>query len=115
MEYKLGGKSFSWLFQRISAVFLAVTMLLHFHFFIKRFIASGGVNYNDLISRLSNPMFKLLEIAFFFFALSHGLNGIWMLVENFIHNHRYQRFLYIFLWLLGIAAFSFITLTIVSL
>lgn len=115
MIFKLGGKSFSWLYQRISAVFLAITLWLHFHLFVKRFIASGGVSYNDLMARLSNPVFKLLEIAFIFFAISHGLNGIWSIIENFVPIHTHKRILSIFLWIIGISLFLFISTLIVLL
>lgn len=115
MLSKLGGKSFGWLYQRISAVFLAITLWLHFHLFVNRFIASGGISYNDLMGRLSNPVFKLLEIAFVFFAISHGLNGVWSIIEDYVHNHTYKRFLSIFLWVTGVLLFLFISVIIILL
>ena len=115
MFLKLGEKSFSWLYQRLSAIFLAVTLWFHYHLFVRRFIASGGISYSDLMERLSNPVFKLLEIAFIFFAISHGLNGLWSIIEEYVQNNRYKRSLSILLWITGVVLFLFISVLILLL
>lgn len=115
MISKLGAPSFRWLYQRISAILLAVTLCFHYHLFIRRFISSGGINYSDLMERLSNPWFKLLEIAFIFFALSHGFSGAWSIIEEYIQNNNNKRILSIFLWTTGVLLFLFISVIIILL
>ena len=115
MFLKLSGKSINWLYQRISAIFLAILFWLHYHLFVRRFIASGGVSYTDLMERLSNPWFKLLETAFIFFALSHGLNGLWSIIEDYVHNNTHKRFLSIFLWVTGVLLFLIVSILIILL
>jgi succinate dehydrogenase/fumarate reductase cytochrome b subunit len=39
---------------------------------------------------LSLPLYKLAEVCFFFFALSHGLLGVRMLVNDYIPVQRIQ-------------------------
>ena len=107
--------SLRWLYQRISAILLAIFFWLHYHLFVRRFISSGGISYSDLMERLSNPVFKLLEIAFIFFAISHGLNGLWSIIEENIHNNRYKQSLSILLWVIGVLLFLFISVLILLL
>lgn len=115
MVSKLGAPSLRWLYQRLTAIFLAVTLWLHFHLFVRRFVASGGISYSDLMARLSNPWFKLLETAFIFFALSHGLNGLWSVIEEYIHNNKNKRSLSVLFWITGVVLFLFISVIILLL
>jgi len=112
---KLRDRSLYWLYQRISAGLLAVFLWLHFHLFVRRFIATGGIEYNDLMVRLSNPVFKVLEITFVFLAITHGFYGVWTIIETFIQRSTYKRFLYFLLWTSGILLFLFITAMILLL
>lgn len=107
--------SLRWLYQRISAILLAITFWLHYHLFVRRFVSSGGISYSDLMERLSNPLFKLLEIAFIFFALSHGLNGLWSIIKEEIRDSRFKRSLSLIFWITGVLLFLFIFVLILLL
>ncbi len=100
-------RSLQWLYQRVSAALLAVFLLLHYHLFVKRFVASGGISYDDLMARLSSPVFKIIELSFIFLAITHGFYGVWTVVETFIHNNQVKRFLYWMLWITGVCLFLF--------
>jgi succinate dehydrogenase hydrophobic anchor subunit len=67
------------------------------------------------MSGLSNPLFKFLEIAFFFFAISHGLNGLGTFIEDYVHNHTYKRFLSLFTWVFSVLLFLSISVIIILL
>ncbi|MBN1982983.1 MAG: hypothetical protein JW795_15735, partial [Chitinivibrionales bacterium] len=59
-----------WLVQRATAVVLCAALLFHFHFTIGRFAASGGLNYQELLNTLHQPLIKIVEIITFACALS---------------------------------------------
>lgn len=79
---KTGG--LAWLFQRISAIILFI--LLMFHFITYHFIGKGIVKYDAIITKMKSPWFNLLQFLFLITALYHGLNGVWMVVEDYIHS-----------------------------
>ena len=95
-----GQQSFFRLYQRVSAIFLAITLWLHFHLFLRQFIASGGIRYSDLVARLSSPWYKLLEIAFTFFAVTHGLCGVWSRIDAWVHTDNKKPYA-VLLWVTG--------------
>jgi len=83
---KTGG--LAWLFQRISAVILFILLMLHFVTY--HFIGKGVVKYDDIITKMKSPWFSLIQFLFLITALYHGLNGIWMVAEDYIHS-KYLR------------------------
>lgn len=82
--------SFLWLVQRISSVFILGFILLHFHYVVGKFFSSGGVTYADMKAVLSQPVYKISTMLFFFFAITHGLIGLRALTNEFIYRKRVQ-------------------------
>jgi succinate dehydrogenase hydrophobic anchor subunit len=68
--------------------------------------------YADFLSLISSPWVKILESAFFFFALSHGLTGIDSILENYRFFNTSRQAISRFLWLLGGCLFLGITILI---
>ncbi len=103
-----------WLYQRISAVILAVLLWLHVHYIIKNIITMETNTYVDFLSLISHPRVKILEIAFFFFALSHGLTGIDSVLDNYRFFNTYKRVISQCLWLSGSVVFLGMTIVILK-
>jgi succinate dehydrogenase hydrophobic membrane anchor protein len=76
-----------WFFQRITGLLLVVFLGGHFlfqHFFAEEPNA-GQLTYESVGRTLANPMWKTLELGFLAFALFHGINGIWMILGDYVH------------------------------
>ena len=76
-----------WFFQRITGLLLVV--FLGGHFLFQHFFAedphAGQLTYESVGRTLANPMWKTLELGFLAFALFHGINGIWMILADYVH------------------------------
>jgi succinate dehydrogenase / fumarate reductase membrane anchor subunit len=95
----------AWLLQRISAVVLFVLLILHFVTY--HFIAKGVYPWETVVKKMQSPWFNLMQFVFLITALYHGLNGVWMIVEDYIHS-KFWRLLIFCLILIGGASLLFV-------
>jgi len=95
----------AWLLQRISAVVLFILLILHYVTY--HFIANGDVPWKEVVAKMQSPWFNLMQFLFLLTALYHGLNGVWMVVEDYIHN-RFWRLLIFSLILVGGSGLFFV-------
>ncbi len=95
----------AWLLQRISAVVLFVLLILHYVTY--HFLANGDVPWKEVVAKMQSPWFNLMQFLFLLTALYHGLNGVWMVVEDYIHN-RFWRLSIFSLILIGGSALFFV-------
>jgi len=106
--------SLAWLLQRISAVILFVLLL--FHFIVYHFITQGRTTtYQYVLARAQSWWFPLLQFAFLFTALYHGLNGIWSVLEDYTTSRFWRLVWYSLLLSVGIILLFVGTLTIIKL
>jgi succinate dehydrogenase / fumarate reductase membrane anchor subunit len=99
-RYSGSGKSgeWNWLLQRVSGV--ALLILLLGHFFIEHF-AGIQVDYQSVAARLASTGWKLFDLTFVVFALYHGINGIFMVIEDYVHS-GWRVFWKGFFWIVGV-------------
>jgi succinate dehydrogenase / fumarate reductase membrane anchor subunit len=100
----------AWLFQRISAIFLFV--LLIFHFITYHFISKGVIRYEVISEKMKSPWFNLMQFIFLLTALYHWFNGIWAVVEDYIHTKFLRIAIYGLIISIGLCLFFIGTLTI---
>jgi succinate dehydrogenase / fumarate reductase membrane anchor subunit len=100
----------AWLLQRISAVILFVLLL--FHFISYHFIGKGHYPWKDVVEKMQSPWFNLLQFLFLVTALYHGLNGIWMVTEDYIHNKIWRMVIFSLIVFVGLSLFFIGILTI---
>lgn len=87
MKYRESGRSggaLPWLLQRISGIYLAVILLVHvlyLHVFIE-----GEISYAAIAHRVATPLWKTINLSFLVVALFHGLYGLWIVLEDYIHK-----------------------------
>jgi succinate dehydrogenase / fumarate reductase, membrane anchor subunit len=80
-----GFEAWAWLFMRVSGVallFLAVFHLLWMHFVI----GVDNLSFQTVVSRWSNPLWRIYDFALLGFALVHGVNGLRMVLEDYLHR-----------------------------
>lgn len=82
----------AWLLQRISAVILFILLL--FHFVSYHFISKGIFAWKDVVAKMQSPWFNLMQFLFLVTALYHGINGIWMVTEDYIHNKTWRMVIF---------------------
>lgn len=80
-----GLEAWAWLFMRISGVvllFLAVFHLLWMHFAI----GVDNIDFDTVVGRWSNPLWRIYDFALLGFALVHGTNGLRMVLEDYVRK-----------------------------
>jgi succinate dehydrogenase / fumarate reductase membrane anchor subunit len=102
----------AWLLQRITAVILFIIVIYHFVFY--HFISKGEYPWKVVVTKMQSPWFNLLQFVFLVTALFHGLNGIWMITEDYIHHKAWRMIIFCLILLVGAALFFVGMLTIVK-
>ncbi len=78
-----GFERYAWLFMRLSGVvllFLAVFHLFWMHFHI----GVDNIDFQTVVERWSNPLWRLYDFALLAFALTHGMNGLRSLLDEYV-------------------------------
>lgn len=92
------GGAFNWFFQRISGAVLLLALLAHFwviHFFPP---AHGEITYESVMLRLQNPLWRTVDLLFLVFGLYHGMNGVIMVVHDYVHKSMPRMLIVGALW-----------------
>jgi len=112
MRFMGSGRSgtFEWLFQRVSGVALAVILLVHFTL-LHYLGGEGPVTYDKVAGRLASPYYKAWELLFLVLALYHAMNGIKLVIDDYVHHEGWRIALTALNWLvcLGLLLFGAIT------
>ena len=96
------GGAFNWYFQRISGVVLLFTLLAHFwvlHFFPPE---HGNITFETVMRRLNHPAWRTVDLTFLVLGLYHGLNGLIIVVHDYIHRPGLRMALVGALWVAAI-------------
>ncbi len=99
-----------WFMQRISAVILFVLLFLHFVTY--HFMSQGAYTWRVVAGKMQSPWFNLIQFLFLITALFHGLNGVWIVVDDYIHAKGWRMFLYGLILTVGLSLFFVGMLTI---
>ncbi len=106
------GGVFKWFFQRITGAFLLVGLLLHFwvmHFFPPE---HGEITFETVMMRLQNPLWKAFDVLFLLVAIYHGMNGLLMVIQDYVHHSGWRVFVVSLIWVgaLYLAVFGSVTI-----
>lgn len=83
-----GFEAYAWLFMRLSGVVLlglAVFHLMWMHFAI----GVDNIDFQTVAERWSNPLWRIYDFALLVFALSHGVNGLRTVLEDYVRAPRW--------------------------
>ncbi len=105
-----GKGAVGWFLQRLSAVVLFVLLL--FHFISYHFIGTGAYKWELVVKKMQSPWFNLMQFIFLLTALYHGINGLWIVSEDYIHGKIPRLVVLSLLILLGVSLFFVGVLTI---
>jgi succinate dehydrogenase hydrophobic anchor subunit len=97
--------------QRISAIALLIFMTIHM---IVVHYPPFHIDFSQIITRLEDPLWKGIDIAFLFFVLIHALTGAYMVITDVERFSIFKRVLAYLAIGIGIAAFVWGTVTILA-
>jgi succinate dehydrogenase / fumarate reductase membrane anchor subunit len=100
----------AWLLQRVTAVLLFIGLMYHFIYY--HFISNGVYTWKEVVARMQSPWFNLLQFTFLAAALYHGLNGVWMVTEDYFHGKTWRMIIFSLILFVGLALFFVGILTI---
>lgn len=109
------GGAFHWYFQRISGAVLLIALLVHFwvlHFFAP---PHGEITFDAVMERLQHPLWRALDILFLVVGIYHGMNGIMISINDYLHRPVLRIFVVGLLWVAALFFLIIGTLTILGL
>ena len=90
----------SWLFMRVSGVLIALLLLGHIAV-MHIFNHVDDINYQFAANRLANPFWRIYDLALLTLALLHGLTGVRIVIDDYVHGRGWRVVLKTVLWLTG--------------
>lgn len=98
--------SWAWILHRLSG--LALIFYLSLHIWIIHSLTYGEKTFNDVMTFLSSPLFKLLEVGLWGVILFHAFNGARIVIIDFFKGSLAHKKLFValmaaafVLWALG--------------
>ena len=96
------GGMWPWLGQRVTAVLVIVTIMIHL--ILTHYIAIGHLSYANIGDRLAGGAVVVNDIVLLVAVVFHGLNGLRMVVLDWgLSSSGGRRIFDVVLWLVGIA------------
>ncbi|WP_189361984.1 succinate dehydrogenase, hydrophobic membrane anchor protein [Thermogemmatispora tikiterensis] len=108
-----GFETFSWYFFRVSGValiFLAIIHLILMH--VTTDVAC--TSYQFVAHRYQNPYWRLYDWLLLTLALLHGMNGLRVVIDDYVRSRGWRLFLLSLVGLATLAFFLLGTITIVT-
>ncbi len=108
-----GFETFSWYYFRISGIalfFLVIIHLLIMH--VSNDVAK--TTYEFVAARYANPLWRLYDWLLLTLALTHGMNGLRVVIDDYVRVQRTRVLLLSFVALLLVAFFMLGTITLIT-
>ena len=97
--------------QRISAIALVIFLTIHM---IVVHYPPFHIDFNRIVERMADPLWKGIDIVFLFFVLMHALTGAYMVLTDLERVNAYKRVLAILAVVIGLGVFIYGTQTIMA-
>lgn len=88
-DYKFHMGMLAWIFHRLSG--LALIFYLCLHVWVVHYVAESPETFDNLMAILSSPLFKLGEVALLAAVLYHGINGIRVIMVEWLPCNLIQK------------------------
>ena len=103
------GGMWPWLGQRVTAVLVLVTIMVHL--VLTHYISIGHLSFDNIADRLASGAVLVNDIVLLVAVVFHGLNGLRMVVLDWgLSNVAGRRVFDVVLWLVGITAIVLLVL-----
>ena len=97
--------------QRYSAIALVIFLTIHM---VVVHYPPFHIDFNRIVDRLADPLWKGIDIVFLFFVLMHALTGTYMVLTDMERVNVYKRALAILAIVVGVGAFIYGAQTIMA-
>ncbi len=105
------GGALQWFLQRVSGAVLFVLLVIHF--WVTHYFPVGKLSYQDVALRLSQPGWKLVYLVFLVLCIYHGLNGLWIIIQDYTKKDGFRLLILGAIMIAGLFLLSIGMLTIV--
>jgi succinate dehydrogenase cytochrome b556 subunit len=100
------GGMWPWLGQRVTAVVVIVTIIVHL--VLTHWVSIGELSFEDIDGRLGNLAVLVNDVLLLLAVVYHGLNGLRMVVLDYwLGSAGSRRAFDAVLWIVGIAASAY--------
>lgn len=99
LEKKNSG-TWSWFLQRVTALFLAIGLLVHF--WILHYIIERPLTFSKIVNRLSSTGWIIFDSLLLVACIYHAFNGLYAIFLDFKPDSTYRKTLYYLLLIMGI-------------
>ena len=108
-----GFETFSWYFFRISGIALIFLVLVHLYIM---HVANDVhcTTYAFISTRYSNPFWRLFDWLLLTLALTHGMNGLRIVIDDYVRNPAVRLWLFGIAGILLVAFFMLGTITLIT-
>jgi succinate dehydrogenase hydrophobic membrane anchor protein len=93
--------AYGWLLQRITGIFLAFFLILHFQ--VLHFTKVWKIDFNVVNQRMNSTGWVIFYLIFVPAGLFHAFNGAWQVIHDYRPKAGTQTAVKTLLWILGIA------------
>src|SRR5579885_2349479 len=108
-----GFETFSWYFFRISGV--ALIFLAIIHLFLNHVTTDVACTSYQLIAlRYTNPFWRLYDWLLLTLALLHGMNGLRVVIDDYVHSRSWRLVLQSSVGALTLIFFMLGTITLIT-
>lgn len=108
------GGALGWFYQRLSGLVLVFLLLTHWGIEHLGPKTADGIEYLDVATRLASPFWKTFNLLFLVLAIFHGMNGLLMIIRDYIKVPWQKGTLYSVVVLLGVIFLILGALTVIS-
>lgn len=77
------GGALWWFLHRLSGLYLAVVLFIHV--LLLHVLMKEEITFDAIAERVSTPLWKTINISFLAVALAHGLYGLWIILDDYVH------------------------------
>ena len=90
-----------WFLQRISAIFLALGLLVHF--WVLHFVIERPVTFLKVQERLLTPGWVVFDLILLIAAVYHALNGLWNVIIDYNPSTTLRKIIGWVFFIIGLA------------
>ncbi|MBI4410028.1 MAG: succinate dehydrogenase hydrophobic membrane anchor subunit [Gemmatimonadetes bacterium] len=76
---------YSWLFMRLSGVVLLGLAVFHL-FWMHIVLGVDNIDFSVVAERWQNPLWRLYDFFLLLFALTHGMNGLRIILDDYLRR-----------------------------
>jgi succinate dehydrogenase / fumarate reductase membrane anchor subunit len=80
---------YAWYFMRISGLILLVIAVFHL-LYMHVSVGVENIDFEDVAARWESPYWRIFEVFLLSFGLSHGINGIRQVLDDYIHSRGWR-------------------------